>query len=256
VAGSYGAADACAGRATVYQVLALGFGEPTAGLVEALASGELAGAVRAAVAWLGPAAASFEPALAGLAGERRGASDAECERATPFDGAGALRELAVDHARLFTGPGRPAVRCYASQYLDVERGRPARLNTAAAAWAAAAYTEAGVALAGGRHELPDHAVIELEFLYHLCRREEHARDAGDADEADRLHGLSDRFLGEHAGLWLPDFATSVRAVAEGGLYATLADLLTAQLTVEGARSGYDPLRWAAAGEGRDRSWTG
>ena len=231
-------ADACARRAAVYHALALGFGEPSADLVDALESGELVAALREAVAWLGAGAASFEPALAGLAG-----------------GHAALAVLATEHARLFTGPGRPAVGCYASQYLDAEPGWPARLNGTAAAWAAAAYAAAGVALADGARELPDHALIELEFLYHLCRREERAWTAGDAAEADRLHGLLDRFVGEHAGLWLPGFAAAVRVAATTGPYAALADLLVAQLAVERDDRGYELLR-RTAGEGQDRPWTG
>ena len=117
--------------------------------------------------------------------------------------AAALPGLQTDYARLFTGPGRPAVMCYASQYLDADGRGPARLNKNAAAVAAAAYKAEGVSPAAAHGELPDHVTTELEFLYHLCRREEHAWAAGAADEAARLRRSFDGFLGAHAGLWLP-----------------------------------------------------
>ena len=60
-------ADVCARRAAVYQALALGFREPTAAYLEALAAGgELVDGLRAAVAWLGTDADLYEPALTAL----------------------------------------------------------------------------------------------------------------------------------------------------------------------------------------------
>ena len=159
-------ADVCARRGAVYQALALGFREPTAAYLEALLCGELVEGLREAVAWLGDDASLYEPALVALSQVVPAAAE--------LGSAAALRTLAVEYARLFTGPGRPAVMCYASQYLEAGQSRPARLNGAAAAYAAAAYQAAGVAPVDSPRELPDHVAIELEFLFHLCRREEEA----------------------------------------------------------------------------------
>ena len=89
-------ADVCARRAAVYQALVLGFGEPSEPYLAALAGGELVEGLREAVAWLGPDAVSYETALTALG--HAGGPAAKL-------GAAALRVLAVEHARLFTGPG-------------------------------------------------------------------------------------------------------------------------------------------------------
>jgi len=228
-------ADVCACRAAVYHALALGFCEPTAAYVEALACGELVGGLREAVAWLRADAAVYDAALAEL--ERAGSVAAES------DGAEVLEGLAVEHARLFTGPGRPAVMCYATQYLDPDERRPWLLNGAATAYAVAAYRAEGVAPADSRRELPDHVTVELEFLFHLCRREEESWQRDERDEALRLRRALDTFLREHAAPFLTGFAGAVRDgggnLASGGargagvdLYGALAELLAAHVAVE------------------------
>jgi TorA maturation chaperone TorD len=175
------------------------------------------------VAWLRDGTAAYGSALTILAeaGSKVAATDADS----------ALRGLRVDYARLFTGPGRPAVMCYASEYLDAGDAGPGRLSGDAATAAEAAYRAEGVSPAAGG-DLPDHMTTELEFLYHLCRREEAAWAADDSGEAARLRRALDAFLRGHAGLWLPAFAASVRALAEQDVYVAAAELLTAHLVVE------------------------
>ena len=171
--------------------------------------------------WLGDDAALYGPALSALS-----------RAAAELRSAAALRALAVDYARLFTGPGRPAVMCYASQYLDLDDRRPARLNGAAAAYAAAAYQAAGVVPVEAPRELPDHVTIELEFLFYLCRREEQSWAGDDGDAALAWRRRLDAFLREHGALFLEGFAAAVRAAAAAGLYGALADLLAVHLAVE------------------------
>lgn len=180
--------------------------------------------MREAVAWLGDDASLYEPALTALSQVVPAAAE--------LGSAAALRALAVEYARLFTGPGRPAVMCYASQYLEAVKDRPARLNGAATAYAAAAYQAAGVAPVDSPCELPDHAATELEFLFHLCCREEEAWEGGERDEALCLRRALDGFLREHAARFLTGFAAAVRAASSAELYSALADLLTAHLAVE------------------------
>ncbi len=217
-------ADVCARRAAVYQALAFGFAEPTAAYLAALTGGELADGLHEAVAWLGPDAALYEPALTALAAA--GAAAAQAEPAA------ALEALAVEHARLFTGPGHPAVGCYATQYLEPREDRPARLSGAAAAYAAAAYEAAGVAPVDAQRELPDHVAVELEFLFHLCRSEEAAWDRDDSDDALHLRRSLDAFLREHAARFFGEFAAAVRAATPAPLYAALADLLDVHVVAE------------------------
>jgi putative dimethyl sulfoxide reductase chaperone len=217
-------ADVCAGRAAIYEVLTYGLSEPSAAFVQALAGGEIVMLLRDAVGWLRAGALVYEPAIAALAEAG--------SKLTAIGVALALRDLRVEYARLFTGPGRPAVMGYASEYLDAEEGVPGRLNTGAAATAEAAYKAEGVSPVAAGRDLPDAATTELEFLYHLCRREEAAWTAGDDVEAARLRRSLGAFLRQHAGLWMPRFATSVCALAEQGVYVALAELLTAHLAAE------------------------
>jgi putative dimethyl sulfoxide reductase chaperone len=225
-------ADVCAGRAAVYEVLAYGFSEPSAALVGALASGEVVALVRGAVGWLRGGVVVYEPALAILA-------EAGSQAAAAGSGP-ALGDLRVEYARLFTGPGRTAVKCYASEYPDASEPGAGRLNGSAADYAEAAYKSEGVSLVTARGDLPDHMTTELEFLYHLCRREEAAWAADDGDEAARLRRSLDAFLRAHAGSWLPRFAASVRALAGMKAYSGMAALLSTHLAVElgdGVRQG-------------------
>jgi TorA maturation chaperone TorD len=217
-------ADVCARRAAVYQALALGFREPTAAYLAALTGGELVEGLREAVAWLGPDVALYEPALTALA--------ASGSAAAQTDPDAALAALAVEHARLFTGPGRPAVPCYATQYLEPGDDRPARLNGAAAAYAAAAYAAAGVAAVDAQPELPDHIAVELEFLFHLCRSEEAAWERDARDDALALRRSLDAFLREHAARFSSEFAAAVHAASPAQLYGALADLLAAHVVAE------------------------
>jgi putative dimethyl sulfoxide reductase chaperone len=217
-------ADACARRAAVYEALTYGFGEPGAAYVEALASGRIVAVLRDAVAGQRVDAAAYELAFATLE-----------EAASTMAAAGvdtALRDLRVEYARLFTGPGRPAVMCYASEYLDVDDGGTGSLNGVAATSAEAAYRAEGVSPAAARGDLADRMTTELEFLFHLCRREEAAWAAEESAEAVRLHRSLDGFLHEHAGRWLPRFAASVRSLAVQPAYSGMAELLSAHLAAE------------------------
>ncbi len=217
-------ADLCERRAAVYEALTCGFSEPTTEYVEALARGEVVEFLSSAVAGLRGDAPAYDPAFATLAHATSSIAATRVEEA--------LRDLQVEYARMFTGPGRSAVMCYASEYLDADERGPGRLNHAAAAFAAAAYKAEGVSLAAARRELPDHVTTELEFLFHLCRREEQAWAAGDTDEAWRLRRSLDGFLRGHAGLWLPRFAASVRSLGVQEAYSGMAELLSAHLAVE------------------------
>jgi TorA maturation chaperone TorD len=210
----------------VYKALALGYGEPTLAYVDALRVGELAGGLREAVAGLSDPGGRYAAALDSLA-DAATACAAE-DRGVVLDG------LSVEFARLFTGPGRPAVRRYATQYLDRQEGAPSRLNGPATEYATAAYRAEGVAFSGDLRELPDLVTLELEFLYHLTCREEAAWAEGSSDEALNLQRSLGMFLHEHAVLWMPEFARAVKAATEGGLYAALADLLAAHVATEAA----------------------
>lgn len=212
-------------RAAVYRVLALGFSQPDAALVAALHDGEFVGELEDALAVVAADESGYAVALGQL---RRAAGELRARPAAEL-----LQELRVEHARLFTGPGLPAVAGHESEYLELRPdGGRGRLYGACSAAVAAAYLEEGVALSAGLLEPPDSAAAELEFLYHLCRCEASAWGAGEAREARRSRGAADRFLAEHAGRWLPAFVAAVRATTVSPLYMGLAALLKSFLEQE------------------------
>ncbi len=217
-------ADVCARRATVYRVLAVGLALPTPDFVASVVDGELVDVLGEAVAWLGTDAAAYAPALDQLASAEATRSGTSLEDY--------VDELSAEHARLFTGPGRPAVMCYASQYLDADERGPGRLNGAAAAYAAVSYRAQNVTPVPERSELPDHVTLELEFLFHLCRREEDAWGMDDGDAALATRRALDAFLREHAARWLPDFAAGVETSTSFHMYLGLARLLATHLSME------------------------
>ena len=217
-------ADGCARRAAVFEVLTYGFSEPTLGFIEAFASGRTTALLKEAVVWPSPDADAYAAALTSLSGAAASMS--------AKGGLAALGDMQVEYARLFTGPGRTAVKCYASEYLDSDHNGRARLNGPAAVFAATAYAAEGATLVGRRGELPDHATVELEFLYHLCRREAQAWEARDISEALRLRCALDGFLRDHACAWLPSLAAAVLDATRLDFYSGMAELLNAHLTLE------------------------
>jgi TorA maturation chaperone TorD len=167
-----------------------------------------------------------------------------------------LEELRAEYARLFTGPGTPAVACYESEYLERPRadGR-GRLGGAVTASVEAAYLRDGVATTAGRCAPPDFVAVELEFLYILTIRESEAWAAGDAAEARRLHSSSERFLSEHAQRWLPAFAGAARAESRHPFYGALSGLLECFLAAQrspGAHAGVEGGR-PSSGTGADEA---
>jgi TorA maturation chaperone TorD len=170
-----------------------------------------------------------------------------------------LDDLRTDYARLITGPGLAAVAGFESQYAG-GRGDPAApVFTTVTAAVAEAFAEEGVRAAGG---LPsDRATTEVEFLYHLNAREASAWMVGDRAEAQRLRAVRDRFVVQHAGLWLPVLADDLSRAAGQGFYAGIGTLLGAFVSAEVAAVSPAP---AAARPGvvpppvgeKDVRWTG
>lgn len=71
-------------------------------------------------------------------------------------------------------------------------------------------------------ERPDHVVPELEFLALLLMKEAYARISGDAEGAEVCASARGKFVAQHLGEWLPDFAGRVRGTEGGEPVARLA----------------------------------
>jgi TorA maturation chaperone TorD len=226
-------------RATVWAVLSVAFYLPDEQLVWDLREDRVASKVEAAVNWLGPDAAPYVPVLGQF---RAVAPDL---RASPIDEI--LRELRVEHARLFTGPGRPAVVPFETGYTDVEKLGPNRLNGPSAAAVARWYRQHGLERASGHGDLPDFVATEFEFLFALAQREAAARLEGREEEARTLRRETHRFLLEHPARWIPAFCRAVQSAAPHRVYAAFADLAAVHLATElGESVDRRSLPWASA----------
>jgi DMSO reductase family type II enzyme chaperone len=128
----------------------------------------------------------------------------------------ALRTLEIEYNRLFVGPGRPQVPPYESVYRDA-RGL---VMGPAAREVERRYSEAGLALEPGYHDLPDHVATELGFMAYLAMQEAEARDEERRTWLERERW----FLQDHLSVWLPLFCRRVRETSQHPFYTALAEL--------------------------------
>jgi TorA maturation chaperone TorD/Pyruvate/2-oxoacid:ferredoxin oxidoreductase delta subunit len=134
-----------------------------------------------------------------------------------------LDELARTYDRLFVGPLPPLAHPYESVYRTLE----GRLMGEVTMQVIQAYAEAGVVLADGFRDLPDHVAVELEFMAYLAGEEAAARTGG--DEALVVTHLSRQaaFLRDHLTRWIPHFCHRVTEADPDGYYAQAAVTLAA-----------------------------
>ncbi|MDD2310170.1 MAG: molecular chaperone TorD family protein [Desulfuromonadaceae bacterium] len=118
-----------------------------------------------------------------------------------------LEELQIEYTRMFIN-AIPAVVAppYSSIYLDKE----GNLYGRSAVWAKQFYQLHGFDLAG-EEDLPDHLVLELDFLGLLL-------EEGQEDAAEQ-------FLSEHFRRWFPSFKERVLNGSTNKFYSTLLTLV-------------------------------
>lgn len=118
-----------------------------------------------------------------------------------------LEELQIEYTRLFIN-AIPAVIAppYSSVYLDQE----GNLYGPSAVWAQKFYHQEGFELSG-EGDIPDHLVLELDFLALLL-------DEDQDDEAEQ-------FLREHFRKWFPLFRERVLNSSTNTFYSTLLTLV-------------------------------
>ena len=183
-------------KADIYRLLSACYYEPEEALLEEGVLGQL------------------EQALSNLGAER--AADAQaldaCFRAASQE------DLRIDYTSLFLGPFKIRSKPYGSVYLD--GGNMVMADSTMLALAL--YREGGFVVDEAFAEMPDHVVVELEFLYLLNGR------LGDGHmetgERSRLAALERRFLTEHLGRWIIPFTDAMQQGASTDFYRRLADL--------------------------------
>jgi len=131
-------------------------------------------------------------------------------------------ELAVEYARLFVGPYKLLAPPYGSLYLDQVR----RVMNHSTMEVLEMYRQAGLVMADEFKELPDHAAVELEFMYYLIYKEVEALAKADLDTALYFLRNQELFLKKFLGPWIPPFCQKIREGTENEFYIALAECLS------------------------------
>ena len=109
---------------------------------------------------------------------------------------------------------------------------PGRLNGGAATFAAAAYKAEGVRPPRRAASCPTTSRPSSSSCTTSAAERKRRGRRTTTTRRRAFVARWTRFLRGHAGLWLPRFAASVRALAEQEVYVAMAELLTAHLAVE------------------------
>lgn len=135
-----------------------------------------------------------------------------------------LKELKVEYARLFIGPGHPAVQPYETFYYEKLKGdsQPLLMVSPAAMAVEKAYREAGIAMSKELREPPDHFAVELEFLFYLSKKESDAWAEGDNDAANKWHRCELAFIDGHLGRWGQRFCSKVQKESLHPFYRSIS----------------------------------
>lgn len=134
-----------------------------------------------------------------------------------------LEALAVEHARLFLGPGKH-VSPHESVHHKREDGQWGQLWGASTVEVKKFIEATGLNYDGAYRGVPDHISVELEFMELLTQKQAQAESEKDEEGAQRYLEVEKRFLQEHLIRWVPEFCEAVRERADLSFYRELAGL--------------------------------
>ncbi len=83
------------------------------------------------------------------------------------------------------------------------------------------YRAFGFELGGIERERPDHAAVELEFMYLLCLKEAYAINQGMDEQAEICIDAQSHFIQDHLGRWFDLLSKNIKKNGDA-LYADLA----------------------------------
>lgn len=126
-------------------------------------------------------------------------------------------DLEVDYARLFMGPFNVLAPPYGSVYLENER----RVMGASTADVQKRYQAAGLDVATGFKDAPDHIAAELEFMHFLIFKAMEAANDGDVNRVATCLLTQQSFLEVHLGAWVAEFVGNVVDNAKTSFYRNL-----------------------------------
>ncbi len=136
-----------------------------------------------------------------------------------------LGKLEVEYNRLFYGPFAPLVYPYESVYLDVD----GLVMGQSAVAVLQQYREVGLAVSPEFKDLPDHIVVELEFMAYLCAKEAESCVFKQSDKALEYLRKESDFIKKHLNAWVLNFCDKIIAESKSVFYPSLAKILSAYL---------------------------
>lgn len=96
------------------------------------------------------------------------------------------------------------------------------------------YQAFGLRVPANRSRRADHLELELEFMAFLLGKE---RRATTPEQAEVCQQAARTFFADHLAWWVPSFTRGLRAKAQDGYFAELAQVLSAFITLERCRWG-------------------
>ncbi|RME37958.1 MAG: hypothetical protein D6788_08405 [Planctomycetota bacterium] len=200
-------------RRTMYRLLAVSFAEPpTRETMAPLREKEF---VRSAAAVLGvPIGQALREASRLVA-----------------DGALFERPARTEFHNLFRVPGPQYVTPYESVFRDTREinGQPVKglLLGPSAVDVQKWYRLAALDMREDCKELPDHIALELDYLAHLCGKEQEFLEAGDEDRLQRTWEMERDFLAAHVVRWIESLRNAVHAKSKHPFFRAMADIAAA-----------------------------
>ncbi len=128
-------------------------------------------------------------------------------------------DLGIEYAKLFVGPFELLAPPYGSVYID-EGGRVMGDSTMKVI---EAYQREGLSKNEEFKDLPDHIVVEMEFMSYLLFKEREALEKSDVKSAKDYASRQSDFLNSYIRPWVPQLCSKIKAGTDNGFYSALAD---------------------------------
>ena len=135
-------------------------------------------------------------------------------------------DLRIEYAKLFMGPFELIAPPYGSVYLD-EGGRVMGDSTMEII---DVYQKEDLARSDDFKDLPDHIVVELEFISYLIYMEREALQKSDLDTAKEYLNKQEAFLNAFLQPWIPQFCNKIKEGTNNGFYLALSDCVLTFIT--------------------------
>ncbi|MBC8414299.1 molecular chaperone TorD family protein [bacterium] len=132
-------------------------------------------------------------------------------------------ELNVEYARLFMGPFNLIAPPYGSVHME----EGARVMGESTMEVIDVYQKEGLARSDNFKDLPDHIVVELEFMSYLLFKEREALQKSDSETAGKYRDKQENFLENYLQPWIRPFCGKISAGTENAFYSALAKCVSA-----------------------------